>query len=503
MTSIDFHFDYLSPFAYFGWLDARALCARRGWKLVPRPTLFPALLSHWGQLGPAEIPPKRAYVMRSCLRAAARRGVPFVGPAYHPFRPLTSLRVSLREASGDDQFAVIDTLFRAAWSEGADLGDDAAIAAALGDAGLDGEGLVGRARTAPVKNALRAETERAVARDVFGVPTFFAGDELFWGVDSLGDLERFVDGEDTVPADAAARLENMRAGASRKRAVPVDVRTGSPHLQRFQDPVEYLKAVGPLFQETGVVCDMIASVAAQLASGSERYPEWRLAAWMDGGRPKVATLQTPPYAMHITEASDEELWPLVEAFPEVNAIFGPDGTVARFAELSGRAFRIEDRMRLFELRELVEPRAAVGRALPVEEADAPWLGAWLEAFQIEVGETHRSERDAMARRALGRMFKWVLDDGAPVAIAAWAGKTDETARINAVYTPPELRGNGYASNVVAAVTRRLLKGGCTYTTLFTDVRNPTPNSIYQKLGYRPVGDLTKIDFDGGGDHAPG
>ena len=114
---VDFYFDDLSPYAYFAWLRIGAFCAQHDAELVIHPVLFAGLLEHWGQLGPAEIPPKRAWVYRDAFRYAALNGIPLVGPPVHPFNPLTALRMSLAVAAGADQPRVIDALFHAAWSD--------------------------------------------------------------------------------------------------------------------------------------------------------------------------------------------------------------------------------------------------------------------------------------------------------------------------------------------------------------------------------------------------
>jgi 2-hydroxychromene-2-carboxylate isomerase/GNAT superfamily N-acetyltransferase len=508
---IEVHFDYLSPYAFFGWLDARALCARRGWELVPRPVLFPALLDHWGQLGPAEIAPKRAYVMRACLRAAALRDVPFIGPATHPFRPLTALRLSLSQVAAEAQFAVVDALFSGAWSHGVDMGDDDAIGACLGAAGLDAESLLARARGPRIKAQLRADTEDAIARGVFGVPTFLVGDELFWGADSLGDLERFVDGDDVVTAGAKARLARMVSGATRpRRTAPAGATVGRQasqaapfsrplggdrSLRSYADPERYLAEVGPLFAAAGVGCDMIESIARRLMGPDPVYTEWTLGAVFQGEEAIVATLQTPPHAMHITAATDDEIWPLVEAYSRVSGVFGPDGTVRRFVELGGRPHTVDGRMRLFEARQVRVPRPCEGAMRHLVPEDFELVSGWFDAFQEDIQEDVPRPGAQKVASYVGRLFVWLGAGGDPVSMAGWGGRTATTARVNAVYTPREHRGRGYASNLVAGVSQHLLDDGCSYLTLFTDLSNPTSNSIYAKIGYRPVADLTKIRFD--------
>ncbi len=195
----------------------RRLCERRGAELAVHPVLFAGLLNHWGQLGPAEIPPKGLFVFKDCARSAALDGLPFHAPRFHPFNPLTALRVSLRDVAGADQPRVIDALFDAGWGHGADLGDPGAITGILNAAGLDGGALVARAADPAVKAALRTSTERAIELGVFGIPTVIARDELFWGSDQIGHIERRLDGADPLDALDLSVLAPSGRAAERRR----------------------------------------------------------------------------------------------------------------------------------------------------------------------------------------------------------------------------------------------------------------------------------------------
>ncbi len=198
MSVLDFYFDYLSPYAYLASLELPGLCERHAVELRARPVLFAGLLGHWGQRGPAEIPPKGRHAFRDCLRYALLRDIPLRSPRQHPFRPLTALRVSLVEVSGADQLRVIRALFEYGWASGGDLGDDTEIEAALDSAGLDGKELVARAGEPASKEQLREETKAAVGRGVFGIPTMIVQGELFWGLDQLRYVELFLEGKDPL-----------------------------------------------------------------------------------------------------------------------------------------------------------------------------------------------------------------------------------------------------------------------------------------------------------------
>lgn len=217
MVHMDFWFDFISPYAFFAWLRIRDLAAAHNATLRLRPVLFAGLLDHHGQLGPAEIPSKREHTFKDILRYAILNDIPLKGPATHPFNPLTALRCALPEVGQGRQAEIIDTLYRAGWSRGIDLGDPAAIVAALTGAGLDGEALLARAQAPASKMALKQETSAAIARGVFGVPTVDVDGELFWGNDRLDYVALRLAGRDPLPRGAAAEILARPSGAVRRR----------------------------------------------------------------------------------------------------------------------------------------------------------------------------------------------------------------------------------------------------------------------------------------------
>lgn len=218
-TTVDFYFDYLSPFAYLASLAAPDLASRNGARLRFRPVLFAGLLDHWGQLGPAEIPPKALHAFRACARYARARGIPLRSPRFHPFRPLIALRATLA-ASEDERPRVVRALYAHGWESGGDLGDAAEIGAALTAAGLDGPKLIDQAATEPVKQLLRVETDAAIQRGVFGIPTLVVGDEIFWGLDQLEYVELFLQGRDPLAGVDFRALGPEGATAQRPRKRP-------------------------------------------------------------------------------------------------------------------------------------------------------------------------------------------------------------------------------------------------------------------------------------------
>jgi len=198
MKTITFYFDFISPYAYLAWTQIHALAARHACEVVPRPILFAALLDANGQKGPAEIPSKRIYTFKDTVRSAARLGVPLAAPASHPFNPLLSLRVASADVDAERRRMLIDALFVATWVRSVDVTDAKNVAEVVQGAGLDGQALVDWANSADAKERVKKTTAEALEAGVFGVPTVKVEGELFWGLDSLANLEQLLGGRDPL-----------------------------------------------------------------------------------------------------------------------------------------------------------------------------------------------------------------------------------------------------------------------------------------------------------------
>jgi 2-hydroxychromene-2-carboxylate isomerase len=213
-----FFLDYISHNAWLAWHEAPALARKHGLTLTPVPVVFGAMLSHYGQVGPAEVPAKSRWMLSNVLRKARARGIPIVPPASHPFNPLLALRVTCA-AEPADQLRVVDRLFAATWAEGRAVSEPAVVREQLESLGLPADALLAAAGTDAVKQRLRETTGTAIAAGVFGVPTMLVRGELFWGYDDFPNLELFLAGRDPLPADRAelrAWLE-VKPSVQRKR----------------------------------------------------------------------------------------------------------------------------------------------------------------------------------------------------------------------------------------------------------------------------------------------
>jgi 2-hydroxychromene-2-carboxylate isomerase len=210
-SKIHFYFDFISPYAYFAWRKLPALAKKYNREIEAHPVVFGKLLDKWGQLGPAEIPPKRNWLNEYCFRYAALNGFKYNPPKKHPFNPLTALRMSLKEVSGDDQLRVIDSIFEEGWSHGADLGDLSTLTSLLTRQSIDGETLSKKVSESEIKELLIDETTYAIEKGVFGVPTIIIDDNLFWGNDQMDHIELLLDGKDPLDRERLNDQERPRA----------------------------------------------------------------------------------------------------------------------------------------------------------------------------------------------------------------------------------------------------------------------------------------------------
>ncbi len=209
MKQITFYLDFVSPYAYLAFEKLPQALEGLSYAIDYRPLLFAGLLKHHGQLGPAEIRPKRDWTYRQVLWLGHHLGIPLQLPAAHPFNPLPLLRLAL--ACGSQGLAnryVCETIFRHVWRGGADAADAQRLEAlkqALAPARDPGSDTV--------KAELKANTDEAIARGLFGVPTYAVDDKLFWSLDALPMLRGYLQGDAWFSAgdwDAATRLPGQQ-----------------------------------------------------------------------------------------------------------------------------------------------------------------------------------------------------------------------------------------------------------------------------------------------------
>jgi RimJ/RimL family protein N-acetyltransferase len=216
-------------------------------------------------------------------------------------------------------------------------------------------------------------------------------------------------------------------------------------------------------------------------------------------------LRTPPRGVLLTRAPRDALAGLLAGLgaeaASLPSVVGPEPAAGELAALwsdaFGRPSQPRVRQRLYELRS-VAPFApqATGALRRAGEADLDLLRRWVGAFLAEATPADPAAPDALARERLASGSLHLWEDGEPVAMAGSTGSTPNGVRVSLVYTPPALRGRGYAKACVAALSSRLLAEGRRYCCLYADLANPASNAVYRRIGYRPVSDAAEYELGG-------
>jgi 2-hydroxychromene-2-carboxylate isomerase len=185
--SVEFFFDFGSPAAYLAATQIAQLCEEAQSALVYKPMLLGGVFQATGNQSPANIPAKGGYIFIDFERFARRYGVPFARNPHFPINTLMLMRgaigVQMQEPARLQ--AYIDAIFRAIWVDAQNLTDPAVVGAVLHRAGFDPQALLALTQAPEVKDRLKAVTQEAIERGVFGAPTMFVGDQMFWGQDRL------------------------------------------------------------------------------------------------------------------------------------------------------------------------------------------------------------------------------------------------------------------------------------------------------------------------------
>jgi 2-hydroxychromene-2-carboxylate isomerase len=179
----EFYFDVGSPAAYLAWTQVPKL----GGAVEYRPFLLGGVFQATGNKSPMEVPAKGKYMLDDLGRFAQRYGVPFEHNPHFPINTLMLMRgaVGLQMREPARMVPYVDAVYRAIWVEGRNMNDPAVVGAVLQGAGFDPQQLLALTADAQVKDRLKAVTQEAVARGVFGAPTFFVAGRMYWGQDRL------------------------------------------------------------------------------------------------------------------------------------------------------------------------------------------------------------------------------------------------------------------------------------------------------------------------------
>ena len=195
--TVEFHFDVGSPAAYLAFLRLPGICKAARATLDFKPMLLGGVFQATGNQSPMTVPAKGRYMVDDLERFARRHQLPFRHNPYFPINTLTLMRVAIGLQLRDPArlLPYLEAVYRAIWAEGRDMNDPAVVAAVLQGAGLDATALLALAGDPEVKERLKAATQEAVGRGVFGAPTFFVDGQMYWGQDRLDFVQEALEAQ--------------------------------------------------------------------------------------------------------------------------------------------------------------------------------------------------------------------------------------------------------------------------------------------------------------------
>jgi predicted GNAT family acetyltransferase len=282
-------------------------------------------------------------------------------------------------------------------------------------------------------------------------------------------------------------------------------------VERCSDVETFLSRVGPFLAEREAEHNLILGICSTLSKGFDYGDDPPYLGFVEErGRIVMATVRTPPWGPVLSlvdnpGALDTIAGDLNAFYGRLPGVHGPTDVARSFVALwqskVGQTPRLLRQERIYRC-DNVEPVPEVrGFMRTADEGDRELLLDWMEAFDGEAVPDQAGRR-ADHEQAIHRTFSdpdaglylWIDDE--PVSMAGYGGRTPNGTRITAVFTPPRLRRRGYATALVGQLTKQVLEEeDRRYCFLFTDVLNPTSNSIYQRIGYQPVVDVDEYAFE--------
>ncbi|MDF1838086.1 MAG: GNAT family N-acetyltransferase [Planctomycetota bacterium] len=274
----------------------------------------------------------------------------------------------------------------------------------------------------------------------------------------------------------------------------------------YSDVESFLERTRPFLESDEALYGMALGTAERLVQGyrfGDKDP-W-FAVVEEGQWLRAIVMQTPPRPMILAAAELEAIGPLIQhirdAGHDISGVVGPADTspffTKRWAHIHGVEHHVHMNMHLFCLDKVIAPEnPPAGKMVTASLEDMEWLAPWTIRF---IDECHLPPADSSLPNPAthlvekGKFFLW-KDATGPKAMAAFTRETPASHSISWVYTPEEFRGKGYASALVATLSQHALDTGKKFTSLNTDVSNPTSNKIYQEIGYRHYCDMQRVDF---------
>ena len=278
-------------------------------------------------------------------------------------------------------------------------------------------------------------------------------------------------------------------------------------VRELEDARTFLDLAGPLLLVDEARNNLVFGIAGSLVESPDRWAEKRFWVVTDGDKAVAAALRTPPYNLVLAAPHDDLALAALAAgiAEELPGVVGAHPEVDEFARLWAQAHTIEPRLirnqGVYALERVAPVPVAPGASRTATKDDVPLLLDWMTAFGEEVlaeDDPGRADARSVVEHRVGAEDGGFLlweDSGRIVSVSGWGGPTPNGIRLGPVYTPPELRGRGYATTLVAELSQTLLDGGRSFCFLFTDLANPTSNAIYERIGYVRVCEAGMLAFD--------
>jgi predicted GNAT family acetyltransferase len=283
-------------------------------------------------------------------------------------------------------------------------------------------------------------------------------------------------------------------------------------LTSYRSAGEFLRVAQAPLEEDEVTNALMLGICGQLIDDPDRYKSDPYLATVSLSHELVfAAIMTPPHKLIVSSVRDDYaeapelvVLDLLESGWSVPGVLGPLDAALDFAEvwsdLTGAEYRQGMLQRLYKLTKVIAPVGTPGELRVATPNDIDLLVDWIDRFHRDAlgqGPIGIGARELAEARVRDRKTYLWHDEGTPVSMAAETRPVSRGTSVSLVYTPPEHRRKGYATACVAALSQLLLDEGHEYCTLYTDLSNPTSNSIYQKVGYVPVGDFVDYFFGPG------
>jgi predicted GNAT family acetyltransferase len=281
-------------------------------------------------------------------------------------------------------------------------------------------------------------------------------------------------------------------------------------VHRFDDTASFRETTMSYLVADEARHNLLLGISATIIEKPHLYELVDLWAVLDGDEVVLAALRTPPHNLVLGRPSDAEalqaltdrlveegqdLPGVVAAIPEVDS-FVAAWTAARDLEAT-----LVLRQGIYQLTEVLDVPPAPGAYRAADRSDRDLVVRWMLAFgeeslphDVEVERQTRLIEARLDATDASGLWLWVVD-GEPVSMSGYGGATPSGIRIGPVYTPPGLRGHGYATSLVASQSRWLLGSGRSFVFLYTDLDNPTSNALYRRIGYRMIAEAGEVRFD--------